>query len=48
MNCIKNNMFITLSVKLILIHAVSINIDTAIKKKTTLTPGNGEHCMNYK
>lgn len=33
MNCIKNNMFITLSVKLILIHAVSINIDTAIKKK---------------
>lgn len=33
MNCNKNNMFITLSVKLILIHAVSINIDTAIKKK---------------
>lgn len=33
MNCNKNNMFITLSVKLILIHAVSINIDTAIKKR---------------
>lgn len=36
MNCNKNNIFITLSVKWILIHAVSINIDCCNKKKRPL------------